>query len=843
MFTPSHSSIIISQQIRKQLAEHESNAHDPLQQFASDVARRMGDEWANAQRTSAEELLARHPELNSHPNAALRIIYEEICLRIESGEEIDLASLRRRFPNYVGEIEVLLAGHDLMESMAGAPQWPEMGESLGEFTLVSEIGKGAGGRVYLARDTELAGRMVVIKATPRTGGEHLNLARLQHTFIVPLFSVRDYPTSHLRLLCMPYLGGSSIDRINHQLRDLPSRERTGLSLLAALNSFTSPEDQEGIRETPSLRFFRRASFADAICWIGACLAEALQYAHDQGFVHFDIKPSNILLTKDAQPMLLDFHLARYPISPGNEVNDFGGTAAYMSPEQKRAFESIRATGKSGVAVGPSSDIYSLGLTLAECLTAIEFTSEGDKGDFRWHRNNQLSPGLRDILHRAVSVEPAKRYRTAGEFADDLRRHISQLPLKGVRNRSLRERWNKWRRRRPQGGAVASLAAILLLGCIAMGAFYWNQQGQQVDQARTLLDSSRQLAEKGDFKSALESLRKAGAIASRTFRGGTIRNEIEREGVRVLRISKEQDLDAFVDKIQYLYSDPYLTPDQSKELALLCERGWTNFLDGRDFERIPPSTKTALLDLALLWSDFSAKSSSDQQSSKELGLGILNRVEKITGAQPSLTSARQHFLSGQLPSDDSTNSVSGSEWERIIRGRWLFTAGQYEAAIKEFEAASRQRPNEFWPWFYLGMCHEHLNHAAESAQSFTVAIALRPESAVCYFHRGNAWVALNRFQDARFDFDRSVSLEPKLAVAFLNRGVLSLKEGRFSEARRDISASKELGANPARVFFHLALVDLGEGNAPSARANAQQAAKLSPDWKEPIDLLKRLDAAR
>ncbi|MBX9653092.1 serine/threonine protein kinase [bacterium] len=587
MFTPSQHSIIISQQIRKHLADHESETPtNPLQQLASDVARHMANHWGTGQQSSAEDVLEQHPELKSHPNAALRIIYEEICLRIESGEELDIASLRQRFPIYAGEIEVLLAGHDLMKSMSGSPQWPEIGESLGEFTLVSEIGTGAAGRVYLARDRDLAGRMVVIKATPRIGGEHLNMARLQHTFIVPLFSVRDYPTNHLRLLCMPYLGGSSIDRINHQLRDLPFSEKTGNSLLNTLSALALPEDREGVRETPSLRFLRRASFTDSICWIGVCLAEALQYAHDQGLVHFDIKPSNILLTKDAQPMLLDFHLARYPISPGDKVENFGGTAAYMSPEQRKAFESIRATGKSIVSVGTSSDIYSLGLTLAECLKIIDPIKDFNDGELRWKHSNQLSPGLNDILKRALTHDPARRYRTASEFGDDLRRHISQLPLKGVRNRSIRERWTKWRRRRPQGRAVATLAALLLLGVLGMGVVYWNQQVQNFEQARSLRESSRQLADKGDFKSALETIRKAATVASRSFGGATLRREIEKEGVRILRVSKEHDLDEFVDKINISTATPLSPLNNRRILPFFASEAGRTFWMVENFRICP-----------------------------------------------------------------------------------------------------------------------------------------------------------------------------------------------------------------------------------------------------------------
>ena len=102
-------------------------------------------------------------------------------------------------------------------------------------------------------------------------------------------------------------------------------------------------------------------------WIGACLAEALKYAHDRGVVHLDVKPSNVLVTANHQPMLLDFHLAREPLAAGERGAGFGGTPAYMSPEQKQAMAAIKLGNATPVPIDGRSDVYSLGLVLYEAL--------------------------------------------------------------------------------------------------------------------------------------------------------------------------------------------------------------------------------------------------------------------------------------------------------------------------------------------------------------------------------------------------------------------------------------------------------------------------------------------
>src|SRR5438270_6498422 len=144
----------------------------------------MRRRWQAGERPVAEDYLARHPQLRDRPDAAAELIYEEVCLRQEYREGGTASDVVRRFPQWRDELRVLLNFHRLLGD--GAPaSFPGAGESLGEFELLAELGRGAHGRVFLAAQPALAGRPVVLKLAPLAGQEHLSLARLQHTHIVP----------------------------------------------------------------------------------------------------------------------------------------------------------------------------------------------------------------------------------------------------------------------------------------------------------------------------------------------------------------------------------------------------------------------------------------------------------------------------------------------------------------------------------------------------------------------------------------------------------------------------------------------------------------------------------
>src|SRR5579883_1909389 len=126
---------------------------------------------------TAEDLLARHPGIVAE--AAIRLIYEEVCLRRESGEEVATSEVVGRFPQWKDELEILLDCDRLLRPLARVAALPEIGEDLGPFRLLAELGRGASGRTYLAAEPSLADRLVVLKVFSDEQDEHLSLARLQ----------------------------------------------------------------------------------------------------------------------------------------------------------------------------------------------------------------------------------------------------------------------------------------------------------------------------------------------------------------------------------------------------------------------------------------------------------------------------------------------------------------------------------------------------------------------------------------------------------------------------------------------------------------------------------------
>ncbi len=810
----------------------------------------MAAAWRDGLCLPAEKWLERHPQISAHPQLAVRIIYEEICLREERGEAVKSAEIYARFPQWRSDLEVLLGCHGLMQTQPARTTFPAAGEQLGEFQLLCELGRGAMGRVFLATQPALSDRPLVVKLTPCSGDEHLSLARLQHTHIVPLYLVQDFPAENLRALCMPYLGGDSWAHLLADMKDRPPQQRTGRQIVELLEAAQNGELIVPSPAGPALRFLTRATYVQAVCWIGSCLADALHYAHQRGLVHLDIKPSNVLLAGDGQPMLLDFHLAREAIPTGSEpVDRLGGTSGYMSYEQQLATAAVREGRPLSVALDSRSDIYSLAALLYESLSGqLPSADEATSRCYLRLHNGQVGRGLEDVLHKCLARDPAVRYLDAGELAADLRRHLADLPLHGVPNRSLKERWQKWRRRKPHSLGLLAMALVALTVTCAGGLLF---HGDRLRQARVALLQGQQHLAGRDFGPAIERF-ESGWDAIRWFpRQYDLKQSLQAQLTIAKRARLADTLHQLVERLRFLESSEVGPAAKLSELEAKCRRVW----QARD-QIVQPDTPTSsleieenlrtdLLDLAVMWADLRIRLAPESQSERARrdALEVLDEAQRLCGSSPVLELARRECstaLDPGAPGDSSPPPAPRTVWEHYAVGRSLFRSEKLEAARAEFHEAIHLQPNAFWPNFHLAICAYRLEDFEEALNAASVCVALSPHSAECFYNRALAHQALGHTEQSLSDFSQALEVDPRLAVAALHRGMLLADMHRYAEAAAELQNALTRGADPVVAYYQMALVQVAQQDPRAALKSVGQSLEHDATYAPAIALKDRLD---
>jgi len=270
---------------------------------------------------------------------------------------------------------------------------------LGRYEIVDELGKGAMGVVYLARDP-LIGRLVALK-TFRIG-----------------YSVKDHELLQFRARFIREAQSAGI--LSHPaivtVHDVVEESAEGATFIAMeyVRGTNLKELLQG--EEPLAPGF--------VVGVVTQVAEALDYAHSKGVVHRDIKPANILITDDLQVKITDFGIARLDTSNLTVEGQLLGTPNYMAPEQIQ-----------GKEVDHRADIFSLGVVVYEML-ARRKPFQGENLTVVTHRIVYepftpleqhvagVPPAVTDLLQRALEKSPQRRYARAGELAADLRRALS-----------------------------------------------------------------------------------------------------------------------------------------------------------------------------------------------------------------------------------------------------------------------------------------------------------------------------------------------------------------------------------------------------------------------------------
>lgn len=454
---------------------------------------------------------------------------EEFVARIRRGERPSLMEYTDRFPELAEQIRALFPTLLLMEKVRPDPATADLDgspgadgahpERLGDYRIIREVGHGGMGIVYEAEQESL-GRHVALKVLPshavldprhlqRFKREARAAGRLHHTNIVPVHGVGEHDGRHYYV--MQFIQGQGLDQVLAELRRLrqareavPAEPADGTSAAAVARSLLS--GQFDGKELAGAEAGSRTPVADAgagmvaasssvsgvylpgrsektslseagwqywhsVARIGIQVAEALAYAASQGILHRDIKPSNLLLDTRGTVWVTDFGLAKAETDHDNvtTTGDIVGTLRYLAPERFKGQADVRG------------DLYALGLTLYELLTLRPAFDETDRHKLiaqvmhdQPPRPSQFEPtiprDLETIVLKATAREPAQRYQTPAELAEDLQRFLDDRPIKARRQGPVQLAW-RWCRRNPMpatlGGAIAALLLVIAVGSSVM----------------------------------------------------------------------------------------------------------------------------------------------------------------------------------------------------------------------------------------------------------------------------------------------------------------------------------------------------------------------------------------
>ncbi|HZV03355.1 MAG TPA: protein kinase [Planctomycetota bacterium] len=636
-------------------------------------------------------------------------------------------------------------------------------KTFGPYEILAEVGRGGMGIVYKARHPQLdkivalkvliAGILASKTQVKRFQREAELAGKLRHPAIVAIHDVgaiddRPYFT-------MDFVEGTVLeDRL--RTRDLPLRQ--------------------GVE-------------------IARDLARALAHAHENGVIHRDVKPANIIIDADGRPHLTDFGLAREAkVEDSARLTRDGaavGTPYYMSPEQARG---------EGAAIGPLSDVYSLGVVLFEMLTferpfnakgQVELTQKilMEKAPRPTEIEPAIDRELEAVVLKVLEKNPRDRYPTADAFADDLDRYLRGEKIKGAKTP-----------RKKAPGSVRIVALVLAAaGLLGAGFGLW-----QIHQKRVQADLDAALAaqraaaqklieeRKKKTKQALDDAEKAWADADRIL--PTTASEAFFEKIR-LTIERATDC----IQLEPTTARAYLLRARAEELARKKDQAEKDYEKAQDLEPKGPSGTEAGYRLA--------------------SLHLRSRKDE------SFKSRMMAIAEGDGP----------EVWRKLARAasQLLEHDVRFDEVLAEVEAAKRADPTNPEVYYVLAITYAadgRKDRTKDSLEALEESLRLEAKNPKAYNFRATVKFQSDRIDEAEEDTRRALALDPDDIPALNLQAHIDAAKENFAQSAESMRRILALEAGHEEVDTLVAAVQIYclADDLSSAERAAARAIELAPD---------------
>ncbi|MDQ7780610.1 MAG: tetratricopeptide repeat protein, partial [Planctomycetota bacterium] len=749
---------------------------------------------------------------------------------------------------------------------ASAPEPPvgPQGRPFGRYTLLEETGRGGMGVVYRAWDGQL-NRMVALKTINEQRGidiesvkrfmrEARSVAKLDHLGIVKIFDLG--VCNDLHYFTMEYLEGKTLENL--------------------LNAAIGPE---GVAGAPA-RFSRQQAFE--------CLRDiafAVAHAHQHGIVHRDLKPANVIVTAKGKPVLTDFGLAKEFRGDESSLTVTGGlmgTPLYMSPEQARGQRD---------AVGPHSDVYSLGAMMYRLLTGrapfeaetvLELIKKLDGADpiAPSRIDETIGREAETICLKCLEKDGERRYPTALEFAQDLERLLAGEPISARPVSALSRFWRRAQRNRAAlvAGSVAVAIALLAGILFAVGAI--RRVGGLACARAAMFDAYA----KKDWEKAKEAAVRLLSFSPNDADGMRVRDEAQRSADdRISRLETEKTTIAAAKLEQdererrrslawaqieagrkpvdlarsYLYvkGEGIARVRERMAGAIECfqkareiapEMAEPCYYIGRahhllgDRAQAKNRYKEALtLDgkfaPALVWLGL-LEVEEAFQALLDIGQSLDAR-ERKAAAWEKAQEGRARLEQGLSLWRGGKERARGWELEEVdllVADAMVSLAqGKYEQVLDISNEGSRRHEGEFgreqfaWLRGLVSMLDEGKTETA--IREFSDAIEIRPHYAEAYYFRGVTRADIGDTEGAIADYTRAIEIDPVSAVAYAARGMARHTGGDYNGAIDDYSMALKMNPHNAEAHIGRGLTREAKGDVAGAIEDYGEAIKVAPGY--------------